>query len=376
MPNSYAFAYNDPSTGAAEVPLAMFEYPMNQTNYPVALVRTLQSLSESYATNFSYLLYNDEPSEDFRPGANYTAPISYGHTKGVVADGGSLPGIGAQGGLWLLHSTPKFPEVTGGGQFWFPESEITYGQTFLCMSLDTDDLDAVGEQLLLTRPFVYKATGLFRPANGTENATHPTPSGLLTATYPALASVVAKRWNTSASGTAVRSLNSGSPGKPGLNFTSIAKNKEWGGDLWEQLVATHFGSGLLVESWIRGHALGPYCPPNATFPYMVVDAEALVATLPSGDNVTWKETQDHAKWAITTSPGVHAAANIVCVGDINRMSSQRKRGGGAVCFQDKNLHFGLQHTVLSSESCPNSTTPSTASSREAAQAPALASARP
>ena len=67
----------------------------------MALVRTLQALGDPVTgANLSYLLYNDEPSDDYRPGKNYTAPSSYGHTKGVVADGGSLPG--ASGGILPL----------------------------------------------------------------------------------------------------------------------------------------------------------------------------------------------------------------------------------------------------------------------------------
>ena len=42
----------------------------------------------------------------------------------------------------------------------------------------------------------------------------------------------------------------------------------------------------------------------------------------------WKHTVDHSKWCV----GANAAkGHVACIGDINRMSSQAKRGGGAVC---------------------------------------------
>jgi hypothetical protein len=38
--------------------------------------------------------------------------------------------------------------------------------------------------------------------------------------------------------------------------------------------------------------------------------------------------------------------NWVCVGDINRMISQRKRGGGTIAFQNQTLWQGLSKTDL------------------------------
>ena len=61
---------------------------------------------------------------------------------------------------------------------------------------------------------------------------------------------------------------------------------------------------------------------------------------PLGIHYAWPETHDHAKWAITKDH------NWVCVGDINRMISQRKRGGGAVAFQNPTLWTALSHTDL------------------------------
>lgn len=56
---------------------------------------------------------------------------------------------------------------------------------------------------------------------------------------------------------------------------------------------------------------------------------------PMGLHWAWPETCDHAKWGITLhNPWV-------CVGDINRMISQRKRGGGTIAFQNQILWLGL-----------------------------------
>ena len=42
------------------------------------------------------------------------------------------------GSFWILHSTPHFPAASQNPDFYFPEKEIIYGQTFLCMSLTSN----------------------------------------------------------------------------------------------------------------------------------------------------------------------------------------------------------------------------------------------
>ena len=61
---------------------------------------------------------------------------------------------------------------------------------------------------------------------------------------------------------------------------------------------------------------------------------------PLGIPWTWPETHDHAKWGITVD------SDWVCVGDINRMVSQEKRGGGTIAFQDQTLWAALSKTDL------------------------------
>ena len=60
---------------------------------------------------------------------------------------------------------------------------------------------------------------------------------------------------------------------------------------------------------------------------------------PLGIHMAWPETHDHAKWGITTH------SNWVCVADINRMISQRKRGGGTIAFRNETLWRGLSKTT-------------------------------
>jgi deoxyribonuclease II len=122
----------------------------------------------------------------------------------------------------------------------------------------------------------------------------------------------------------------------GMPFKVIAKNREWNDDFWNDLVGPTLADDMDDETWIRG-----LIPPIAdsdgihkTFDIKFVNLGAL------GAHWAWPETHDHAKWGIT----LHEPW--VCVGDINRLISQRKRGGGAIAFQNKILWTGLSKTGL------------------------------
>ena len=122
----------------------------------------------------------------------------------------------------------------------------------------------------------------------------------------------------------------------GLAFQVIAKNRKWNKDFWNDLVGPTLKADMNVETWIRGKI-----PP-------VLDSDGIHKTYdvkyidlsPLGVPWTWPETHDHAKWGITVD------SDWVCVGDINRMVSQEKRGGGTIAFQDAKLWAALSKTDL------------------------------
>jgi len=122
----------------------------------------------------------------------------------------------------------------------------------------------------------------------------------------------------------------------GMQFKVIAKNTEWNDDFWNDLVGPTLKDDMDDETWIRGPI-----PP-------IADSDGIHKTFdikyinlgPLGANWAWPETHDHAKWGIT----LHEPW--VCVGDINRMISQRKRGGGTIAFQNTTLWLGLSKAGL------------------------------
>ncbi len=57
----------------------------------------------------------------------------------------------------------------------------------------------------------------------------------------------------------------------------------------------------------------------------------------------WHYTKDHSKWAVADKPGGESGGGSwVRVADINRQTSQEKRGGGGICFEDEGLRECLR----------------------------------
>lgn len=78
--------------------------------------------------------------------------------------------VSSDQGFWLSHSVPNFPAVPEGGEvtrpskrenvtiqgkYNYPESGRFYGQSFLCISLGSDQFDVLGKQLMYNEIIVY-----------------------------------------------------------------------------------------------------------------------------------------------------------------------------------------------------------------------------
>jgi deoxyribonuclease-2 len=316
-PIDWWFAYKVPKLGkAANEPTATgYEYlyydsiiqkvvqsPNLLTDGKGALDLTLKAIFDAPAESTGWILYNDEMPAD----ANRTDSSSFGHTKGVLAFD-----IESKTAVWLLHSWPKYADP---GATTMPTPE--YGQTFLCISIDIETASKIAAQMAnhqvpqVYLPRIPTALDKNDPLYILTQALNPNP----------------------ASDSDVLAYKS----RGGLDFKVIAKNKTWNKDFWNDLVGPTLGTDINVESWIRGKI-----PPtldsdgiHKTFDVKYIDLS------PLGIPWNWPETHDHAKWAVSVD------SDWVCVGDINRMISQEKRGGGTIAFQDKTLWTALSKTDL------------------------------
>jgi deoxyribonuclease-2 len=292
----FEYAYFDSNAQS----VARSPYTLDSDNG--ALYHTLDALFSNPSASTGWILYNDETP---------TGPVSstLGHSKGAIgfdADSSTA--------FWLLHSWPKFPTPDDTAQ-----PSPMYGQTFLCIALDLDSV-----RQLATQMHHFQEPLLYLPRIPTGLA-FDDPVRLLTAGIGA---------NDPAGANTLELKSRG-----GTAFKVIAKNRNWDDDFWNDLVVDVIGASIDVETWIRG---GPTVIPPTVDPsgrYTVEDIKYI--TLEAvGLPWAWPETKDHAKWAISDAN----MGNWVCVGDINRMISQRQRGGCTIAFQQTTLWNVLSQT--------------------------------
>jgi deoxyribonuclease-2 len=274
-PQGTGYFYGDANSGGS---FQRSRHSMNDTSTG-ALAATMQQIWRKPAP--AYILWNDEPP------ANTGYNFSYGHTKAVLA-----LDTATSSGFWLTHSIPLYPAgpaltptyVGLGSNAWM------YAQSAACFSLDAGAINTLAHTLQLDHPQIYDV------------------GGSISAAPAAFQALAADEWRADAicEQTAVGSL------------TVFAKTPAWNADLWSTCVAPALKSDLWVESWLRGSEEGPACSGQ----WKTLDIENL--------SWGWSESADHSKWAV--APNVTTTPTL-CIGDINRMTTQYARAGGAVCWQ-------------------------------------------
>ena len=152
---------------------------------------------------------------------NGTVLAKGGHAKGVVA-------TNSRQGIWLVHSVPKFPSFS---PFSYPSSAGQYGQSFLCLSLASSEMNKVGNLLSFNEVNVYHS---FIPND-------------LKGKFPALEGSLHRKRFKAQPHKVVIDLMVGNK-----KFKAFAKNHHFDGDLYEDFVAPTLDANLLVESWRNG----------------------------------------------------------------------------------------------------------------------------
>ena len=259
-----------------------------------------------------HMFYNDE-----HPDGNTS--FTLGHTKGALVFSKDM-------GFWLVHSVPKYPPSMNNA-YDYPHTGQMYGQSFLCISLSTKaSADKIATQLMFNHPYIYST---YIPKWTVKN-------------YPILTQVaMGNRFKKPFQSIGkFKSLG-------GLEFTSFAKTELFGQDLYDTLVAPTLKQALKVETWPNGRGkMNSSC--NAT--YHVVNIDGI--DFKSKPDVKFTTHKDHAKWAVTSGLKMADKDKYVCIGDINRMETQKKRGGGTVCFQNKDAWANFNKIISNDEPCP------------------------
>jgi deoxyribonuclease-2 len=190
-----------------------------------------------------------------------------GHCKGIIAWNESRISF-------LVHSVPNFPrEFTGTTISLIEPGEHIYGQSFCYVerACDATFIQEFLSHIMLMEPHIYIKQNV--------------------PTFP----VLAKQ-----SSIHIISFSN--------TITHHAKPPYMEKDIYSDHLASYDTSMWYVETWKRGL-------PITTKKANVTELEHV-----TWNQHRWKESQDHSKWAVSS--------DYVWLGDLNRMTSQYKRGGG------------------------------------------------
>uniref|UniRef100_A0A1I7TA26 Deoxyribonuclease II n=1 Tax=Caenorhabditis tropicalis TaxID=1561998 RepID=A0A1I7TA26_9PELO len=271
----------------------------------VAVGATISQIySADKSSNFMFMYSDDDPIK---------AADSYrGHAKGV-----SL--FDSTTGFWLIHSVPNFPPLKA---YSYPNTAEKYGQSFFCSSMEVQYLTQLAEhwKYIQATPYLINISEKFKTR------------------FPTLKNVEAKQsLPRSATQFWISNLIKT---VQGTNLMAYAKHKKFDGDIWNDLVSKQNKVTLAVESWLNGS--GDDLHTTCTDSSQTHDVMEMRVT-----GLNFSSSKDHSKWGVSGSQ----TNPIVCFGDMNRQKSQLKRGGGALCIQNRNLWQIYHSSVVKVEPC-------------------------
>ena len=282
-----------------------------------AIGTTLKSIYDSNnEDNESYGMWNDQPTKE------KAASASYAHSKGVIH-------FDEDQGYYLIHSMPAFPSAQEFGYQYL--SSETYGQTFMCMTMKSDQFEELGKDLMVMHPYFYD----FHIPEDIEK--------IAPSVADAMNHVEDKETMTRS--TVLETID-------GRSLTHFSRSRYWGHGLYEELVADALDSDVATDTWQNGakkNVMPTYCGGDANHTHTIAN----VVSVEFGTD-EWTSTKDHAKWAITTD-GFEVKKDKDsawgCIGGVNRQFSQAKRGGATMCYKDSEFNAALFNSVTEFEPC-------------------------
>jgi len=361
-----------------------------------ALFNTLQQLFESQSPNVGWIHYNDEypasmKKSDFPPNvpakfysqnaraSDRGKPIDHGHNghcKGTLAFD-----LDSDTAFWLSHSTPRIPglHLDNEQAFFYPEYADQYAQTFICISLE-NVAAAQAIANVLQEQHQPQVFGCQLPSIIKENSQH---NELWQLAQGSLPPAYSEQYTEKHEKKAPADLTFKS--KEGKSFRLLAKSGAWFDDFWIDLVGPTLEVDLRIETWRRltktavlptkdgkdipddygkQDFITTYKEREYHHEFKDLGDKEIIDEITHIDlqmlkdhkgnmlsDYHWSYTKDHAKWAISeeiiergktnNETDIPTHISWVCIADMNRMTSQEKRGGGAICFHEPLLWQSL-----------------------------------
>ncbi|KAL1417997.1 hypothetical protein MTO96_005984 [Rhipicephalus appendiculatus] len=263
-------------------------------------------------SRLAYVSYNDQPPKIF-------SGTRGGHSKGVLM--ASSEGDG--GAVWLQHSVPQFVD-SFDKEYAYPPSGKENGQLFLCISFNINTLETIALHLQV------QAANVYQRRLQTWAQKFPVFWNLLNRTYM-------RDPNT----LRIDVLRT----RAGRRVLAFAKSPKWPKDIYTHDMTAEMKDSLIVQSWRNGNggAQQSFCG----IKYSVTDITYLNIGN-NGKQAYFSTREDHSKWYVTETKAMF------CFSTLNRMCSQRSRGGEITCLQDANLARLFRKSIAEHSSCKGS----------------------
>ena len=292
------YGYFDPSLTS----LQYYKYEVN--TFPPSHITRFVLNNE---TDYNYFFWNDDKT--VKDGSSSSASSTKAHAKGsLVYDSIS--------GAFLLHSLPRFPTRTVDNVILeeLPSNGGSYGQTFLCISINKETAEIIAKLLNCVNVSINKSVD--------SDKVNSTPNYWVT-------KLIGNRLDTSCEIEHTVKIQSLS----GVEFTFYGKNYKNKIIPYDTTMREAYNDHFYVRTWSR--------PSLAPAQYDVYDLVNVIKV--KYDSYEYDVNKEHSKWGITHKK------NIVCFSDLNHTESQKERGGHIVCFENQILHNIMKNAIISTD---------------------------
>lgn len=288
------------------------------------ILRSLAIAYDKKRAGLNSIFYNDAPpgSED-EEGTKSNSVRA--HAKGAL-----LFNEVTGDSIWLSHSTPQFPPVRDA-ELKFGDNFIRNGQTFMCINFDLNETGKqIIDHLVNMNPLVYDDQ----------------LSDKMFETIPELSNLKLTNERKRVIKNDVSTLAQTIKTRAGMELQLYSKSAAFDGDMYSSWINNELETALYVESWRngKGNPLESSCPRDS---YSVNNVRTMKLGVQDA-RISWSSSIDHSKWAISNEK----SSGYVCIADINRMQSQFKRGGGAICIHSPSCWSLFSGLISDIEPCP------------------------
>jgi len=296
------YGYFDPNVSN----LQFYKYDVN-TFPPTRITRFVTS----GGSDFNYFFWNDDKT--VKDGKSDSASSSKAHAKGSLV-------YDQLTGAFLLHSLPRFPTRTSANAVLeeLPSNGGSYGQTFLCISVNKATAESIAKMLSCINASINKSVSSDR-VNSSPNTW--------------VQNLINNKMGSSCANDHATKIRS----RAGVEFTFYGKNYKKKIIPYDTTMRQSYSDHFYVRTWSR-----PALAPSIYDTYNLIN----VLNVKYG-SYGYDVNKEHSKWAIAKDKSV------VCFADLNHTESQKDRGGHIVCFNNQKLHDIMKNAIVKTEAKAN-----------------------